>query len=220
MAQLRQLLIFHLQVSMSFLRKLKNNKQGITLVEVLVSIGIFGFLIVGITSLFLTSWKYNRIVWEQLKTQNEGRKVTRDFVNELRLASLSSIGAYPIESASSTEIIFYSNIDSDTLKERVRYFLSGRTLNKGVIKPVGSPMVYSAANETITEIAHDLVTSTVLLKYYDGNFSGSESALSSPVDVTQIRVVAISLTLEEDPNASPVPFFIESKVMLRNLKDN
>ncbi len=220
MAQLRQLLIFHLQVSMSFLRKLKNNKQGITLVEVLVSIGIFGFLIVGITSLFLTSWKYNRIVWEQLKTQNEGRKVTRDFVNELRLASLSSIGAYPIESASSTEIIFYSNIDSDTLKERVRYFLSGRTLNKGVIKPVGSPMVYSAANETITEIAHDLVTSTVLLKYYDGNFSGSEAVLSSPVDVTQIRVVAISLTLEEDPNASPVPFFIESKVMLRNLKDN
>lgn len=205
---------------MFFLQKLKHNNQGVTLVEVLVSIGIFAFLVVGISSLFLTSWKYNKIVWEQLKTQNEGRKVTRDITNELRVASLSSIGAYPIESASSTEIIFYSNIDSDSLKERVRYFLSGRTLKKGVIKPTGSPMVYSSNNETITEIAHDLVTSTILLSYYDSDFSGAQTKLSSPVDVTQIRVVGISLTLEEDPNASPVPFYIESKVMLRNLKDN
>lgn len=194
--------------------------RGITLVEVLVSIGIFSFLIIGITALLLTSWKYNQIVWEQLKTQNEGRKVIRDFVNDLRVASLSSIGAYPIESASSTEIVFYSNIDSDTLKERVRYFLSGRTLRKGVIKPTGSTLSYNSANETFVDIAHDLVTSTVLLSYYDSNFSGSQTKLTSPIDVTKIRVVAISLTLEEDPNASPVPFFIESKVMLRNLKDN
>jgi Tfp pilus assembly protein PilW len=205
---------------MRFVCSIKKDNRGITLVEVLISIGIFAFLVVGISSLFLTSWKYNKIVWEQLKTQNEGRKVTRDFTNELRVASLSSIGAYPIESASSTEIVFYSNIDSDTLKERIRYFLSGRTLKKGVIKPTGSPMVYSSSNETITEIAHDLVTSTILLSYYDSDFSGAQAKLSSPVDVTQVRVVGISLTLEEDPNASPVPFYIESKVMLRNLKDN
>ena len=198
----------------------QSDRRGITLVEVLVSIGIFSFLIIGITALLLTSWKYNQIVWEQLKTQNEGRKVIRDFVNDLRVASLSSIGAYPIESASSTEIVFYSNIDSDTLKERVRYFLSGRTLGKGVIKPTGSTLSYNSANETFVDIAHDLVTSTVLLSYYDSNFSGSQTKLTSPIDVTKIRVVAISLTLEEDPNASPVPFFIESKVMLRNLKDN
>lgn len=198
----------------------QSDRRGITLVEVLVSIGIFSFLIIGITALLLTSWKYNQIVWEQLKTQNEGRKVIRDFVNDLRVASLSSIGAYPIESASSTEIVFYSNIDSDTLKERVRYFLSGRTLRKGVIKPTGSTLSYNSANETFVDIAHDLVTSTVLLSYYDSNFSGSQTKLTSPIDVTKIRVVAISLTLEEDPNASPVPFFIESKVMLRNLKDN
>ncbi len=196
------------------------DRRGITLVEVLVSIGIFSFLIIGITALLLTSWKYNQIVWEQLKTQNEGRKVIRDFVNDLRVASLSSIGAYPVESASSTEIVFYSNIDSDTLKERVRYFLSGRTLRKGVIKPTGSPLTYSSANETFVDVAHDLVTSTVLLSYYDSDYSGSQTKLSSPIDVTKIRVVGISLNLEEDPNASPVPFFIESKVMLRNLKDN
>lgn len=204
----------------NILKTCSRNKQGITLVEVLVSIGIFAFLTIGITSLFLTSWKYNKIVWEQLKTQNEGRKVTRDFTNELRVASLSSIGAYPIESASSSQIVFYTNIDSDSLTERVRYFLSGRTLRKGVIKPAGSPLAYNSANEVIAEIAHDLVTSTVLFSYYDSDYTGAEAQLPSPVDVTQIRVVGISLTLEEDPNASPIPFHIESKVMLRNLKDN
>ncbi|OGH91477.1 MAG: hypothetical protein A2534_00525 [Candidatus Magasanikbacteria bacterium RIFOXYD2_FULL_39_9] len=203
-----------------FFQDLKIDRRGITLVEVLVTIGIFSFLVVGITSLFLTSWKYNRIVWEQLKTQNEGRKVTRDFVNELRITSLSSVGAYPIESASSTEIVFYGNIDSDTYKERIRYFLSGRTLKRGVIEPSGSPLTYDSANEVIVELAHDLITSTPPFSYYDSDYSGSEAPLSSPVDVTQIRVVGISLTLEEDPNASPVPFYIESKVMVRNLKDN
>ncbi|MBP6859439.1 MAG: prepilin-type N-terminal cleavage/methylation domain-containing protein [Candidatus Magasanikbacteria bacterium] len=205
---------------MFFLKDLKNNNHGITLVEVLVSIGIFSFLVVGITSLFLTSWKYNKIVWEQLKTQNEGRKVTRDFVNELRIASISSIGAYPIESASSTAIVFYSNLDTDNLVERVRYFLSGRTLKKGVIKPTGNPLVYSSANEVVVDVAHDLITSTPPFLYYDSTYTGAESPLSSPVTVTQIRVVGVSLVLEEDPNASPVPFYIESKVMLRNLKDN
>ncbi|MBI2037320.1 MAG: prepilin-type N-terminal cleavage/methylation domain-containing protein [Candidatus Magasanikbacteria bacterium] len=203
-----------------FFNQVKSDRRGITLVEVIVSIGIFSFLVVAITALFLTSWKYNKIVWEQLKTQNEGRKVTRDFTNELRVASLSSIGAYPIESASSSQIVFYGNIDADTVKEKIRYFLSGRTLKRGVIEPSGSPLTYNSANEVIVDLAYDLVTSTVLFSYYSSGYTGAEAQLPSPVDVTQIRVVGISLTLEEDPNASPVPFYIESKVMLRNLKDN
>lgn len=210
-----------------YIEKIKNyyntytkNNRGITLVEILIAIGIFTFLIVGISSLFLTSWKYNRIVFEQLKTQNEGRKVTQDFVNELRVASPSSIGAYPVEAASSTAITFYTNLDTDILVERVRYFFSGRTLRKGVIKPSGNPLVYNSGSEVFTDIAHDVVTATTRFMYYDSSYSGSGAALSSPINITSIRMVGIALTLEADPNASPVPFSIESKVMLRNLKDN
>ena len=198
----------------------KHNNKGITLVELLVAMGIFVFLAGGIVSLYLTSRKYNDIVWEQLKTQNEGRKVMQDFTNELRIASQSSVGAYPVAGASSTEIIFYTNLDSDTLMERVRYFFSGRILKKGVIKPTGNPLTYNSASEVITEVAHDTVVSTSKFLFYDSSFTGSENPLSSPISVTNIRMVGIQLTLEEDPNASPVPFFIESKVMLRNLKDN
>ncbi len=199
---------------------LKTDLRGITLVEILVAISIFVFLAGATVSLFLSSWKYNRIVWEQLETQNQGRKVVQDFTNELRVASVSSIGSYPVEAASSTEVIFYTHLDADTLVERVRYFFSGRILKKGVIKPLGNPLVYNPVNEIITEIAHDVVTATSKFSYYGADFSGSEPPLASPINIVSIKLVSFALTLEEDPNASPVPFSIESKVSLRNLKDN
>ncbi len=198
----------------------KINNRGISLLEMIIAISIFSFVIMGISALYLTSRKYQDIIWEQLKTQNEGRKVVQDFVNELRVALPSSIGAYSIASASSTQIVFYTNLDSDTLMERVRYFFVTSTLKKGVIKPTGNPLVYNSANEKIVDVAHDTETSTSKFTYYGSNFTGTEAPLSSPIDVTKIRVVGIALTMEENPNASPVPFSIESKVMVRNLKDN
>lgn len=197
------------------------NNKGLAVIEVLAAIGISALITGAIVQLFLFSWRNNAIVWEQLSTQNEGRKVVQDFGNELREASASSIGSYPIESASGTAFVFYSNLDDDSLVERVRYFTSGTTLKKGVTKPTGSPLAYVTSTEIITNVAHDVANGTsTIFSYYDGNFSGTQSSLSSPVTVAQIRMVKISLRLEEDPNLSPVPFYIESKVAIRNLKDN
>jgi len=89
------------------------NQKGISLIEILVAIGIFLLLVTGTTTLLTYSIKANKIIWEQLSTQNEGRKVVQDFVNEMRSATYSSLGAYPIEQASSSQIIFFSNIDTD-----------------------------------------------------------------------------------------------------------
>ena len=137
--------------------------------EILVAIGIFLLLIVGVTAIFSYSLKSNKIIWEQLSTQNEGRKVIQDFINELRSANYSSIGAYPLSTANTQEIIFYSNIDSDTYRERVRYFLSGAILKKGVIKPTGVPLSYNPVNEVITDMVRDVAnTSTQLFYYYGG----------------------------------------------------
>lgn len=197
------------------------NNKGITLLEIIVAVGIFALIAGAIVQVFLVSWRNNAIVWEQLATQNEGRKVIQDFSKELREASDSSIGSYAIESASGTQIVFFSNIDSDAYKERIRYFVSSTILKKGIIKPSGSPLAYSSSTETVTDVAHDMAngTSSVFF-YYDKNFTGSQTPLSSPIDVASIRVVRIILKLEEDPNLSPTPFYIESKVMIRNLKDN
>lgn len=201
--------------------KILNDNRGVSLLEVIVAVGIFALLIGAVMEIFLFSWKGNAIIWEQLSTQNEGRKATQDFSNELREATASSIGAYAIESATGTQIVFYSNIDVDSLVERIRYFVASSTLKKGVIKPAGNPLTYNSGVESIIIIANDLANGTTsVFSYYDADFNGSGDPLSGAIDVTKIRVVKMSLKLEENPNLSPVPFYIEIKVMIRNLKDN
>jgi len=192
--------------------------------EIMVAIGIFLLMITGVVALFSYSLKSNKIIWEQLKTQNEGRKVIQDFVNELREANYSSIGSYPIEQAGSSQIIFYTNIDSDTYRERIRYFLDDDTLKKGVTKPTSTPLVYNTSYEVVTDIVHDLAntSTTPIFSYYNQDYGSTSStgALTQPVSIMQVRTVGISLEMEEDPTASPVPFHIESKVEIRNLKSN
>lgn len=200
----------------------KLDQKGITLIEVLVATGIFLFLITGIVQLLLWGMHGRDVVWEQLSTQNEGRKIIQDFTTEIRRASASSIGAYPLEIAQSQQIAFYSNIDDDTWRERIRYFLSGTKLQRGVTKPTGNPMSYSASNEIITTVVNDVSNgASPIFYYYDQNYSNaSGTPMTEPINITQVRMVGIKLMLEEKPNVAPVPFNIESKVEIRNLKTN
>lgn len=206
----------------NFMKFYQLNNQGISLMEILVAISIFSLLVIGTVSIFSYSLKSNKIIWEQLSTQNEGRKIIQDFINELRSANYSSIGAYPLLTVDPQEIIFYSNIDTDTYREQVRYFLDNDILKKGVIKPTGTPLSYSSGNEVITEIVHDIGNGSDPIFYYYGQNYGNASStpLSAPVSAIEVRMVGITLELEEDPTASPVPFHIESKVAVRSLKDN
>lgn len=208
-------------MSINLFKLASHDNRGFSLLEVIMAVGIFALVVGAAVEVFLVSWRGNAIIWEQLSTQNEGRKAVQDFSNELREAAASSIGAYSLESATSTQIVFYSNIDSDSFVERIRYFITSTTLKKGVIKPAGNPFAYSSSAESITTIANDVANGTTsVFSYYDGSFTGSGNPLSGAIDVTKIRVVKMSLKLEENPNLSPVPFYIETKVMIRNLKDN
>lgn len=199
----------------------QKERNGFTLVEVLVALGIFILIVAATVEIFIFGWRSNSTIWEQLSAQNEGRKAVQDFTNQLRTASASSIGAYTVESAANQQIIFYSDIDHDSLRERVRYFLSGTTFKRGVIKPSGNPLIYNPASETITDVARSVANgANPIFYYYDKNYSGAGAPLSMPVNVTAIRVVEIYLKLDRNPQITPAPLFVESKVMIRNLKDN
>lgn len=198
------------------------NKKGLTMIEILVAIGIFLLLITGIVEMLLWGLHGRDVVWEQLSTQNEGRKIVQDFVNEIRRANVSSIGSYPLEIAQNQQIAFYSNIDSDTWRERVRYFLVDKTLRKGITKPTGNPLTYNPVNEVLTDVVHDVAngTSSLFLYYTQDYHNASGTAMTAPINTASVRVVGIKLMLEEKPNVAPVPFNIESKAEIRNLKSN
>ena len=194
-----------------------DDRRGLTILEVLVAIGIFTLIIGGITATLSWGLHGRDVVMEQLFTQNEGRKIIQDFINEIRRAGQSAIGGFALESAEPQSVVFYSNLDADIYRERVRYFLSGMTL-----KASGNPLSYASSTEVITDIVHNIANNTSsLFNYYSENFTGADDTpLVAPIDPTVVRVVGIRLMLEEKPNVSPAPFYIETKAMIRNLKTN
>jgi len=197
----------------------KNKKRAFTLLETLFGVAIF-IVIIGALTLFSRNvWVYNSFISAGLVNADAGRQILKTMVSEIRTASTADTGAYMINQAIASSFTFYSDIDNDGLKERVRYFLTGTTLQKGVIKPTGVILTYNLANETISTLAIN-VTSISIFTYYDKNYDGTTTPLSFPVNVSDIRLVKITITLEQDPNRSPVPMTFSTQVSIRNLKDN
>lgn len=200
----------------------KNRQNGFTIVELLVALGISAMIAITVVWLIIDGLRYSNIIFEQLQTQNDGRRVLQQVIDVVRKTEESSIGGYPLASAGDYELIVYANIDDDSLRERVRFWLDDTALKKGVIKPSGSPLSYSGA-ESVVEIAHSVVNieeNQPVFLYYDENYTGTEDALTQPIDEVDVRMVRVRLELEEDPTESPVPLEVESAAMIRNLKGN
>lgn len=196
--------------------------RGFTLIEVLVALAVFGIVSVGASWILITSLRSNTVLWEQLETQNHGRRVLQEVVDMVRRAEDSSIGSYSIAAASSTEFIFYANIDDDASRERIRLFLDGELFRRGVIHPTGTPLSYDTTEDIVTlaDAVKNIEEGTDTFLYYDASYTGTEAALAQPVTTTDIRAVRVQLELEEDPTKTPVPLFVDTLVQIRNLKDD
>lgn len=195
-----------------------NLKSGFTLIETLFGIAIF-VVIIGVLTLFSKNvWVYNSFVSSGLATTDTGRQMLKTMISEMRTASTANTGAYVIDQATTSVLSFYSDIDNDGLKEKVRYFLNGTKLQKGVIKPTGSPYSYNSANEKISILASNVTN--IAFSYYDKNYDGTTAALSFPINLPIVRLIKITVTLDNDPNRPPAPTVFSSQVSIRNLKDN
>jgi prepilin-type N-terminal cleavage/methylation domain-containing protein len=202
-------------------RLVREFNSGFSLIEAMVVIFIIGLLVIAISTFQRDVFSLNTLISNSLTAQDEGRRALKTMTAEIRPLSPSSVGAYPIAEANPTSFIFYSNIDSDQLKERVRYFLDGATLKKGVIKPSGAPLSYNPANEIITELIHDVANgATPIFSYYDTNYDGTTPPLAQPLDILKIRLVEITVVIDKNPNRSPGPITLTTQVSMRNLKDN
>jgi len=205
---------------MIFQNKQKLN-SGFSIIEVLVVIFILSLIGVAVATFQKDVFSFNTILSSSLAAQDEARRALRIITAEVRPLSPSSVGAYPIAEADPTSFIFYNDIDSDQLKERVRYFLDGKTLKKGVIKPSGNPLTYNPANEIISEIVHDVANgAAAIFNYYDTNYDGTTPPLTEPVNLLAVRLVKVTIVIDEDPNRSPGPITLTTQVSMRNLKDN
>jgi len=197
-------------------------KKGLTVIELLISVAILSLLTVTVSTFQRDVFSLNTNLQSSLNAQLEARHVLKVIVTELRKSSQSGTGSYPIELASSTGITFYSDINNNGSVEKVRYYLSGKTVRKGVITPTGNPSVYSAGSEVTTTLLNYVVASSTLpiFQYYTSAYAGTTSPLTIPPNISTIRLIKITAIIDTDPNRSPTPIIVTSLVSLRNLKDN
>jgi type II secretory pathway pseudopilin PulG len=203
-------------------KKPENSRFGFTIIEVLVVFFIFILIADGAWLLYKNSVNTNTILSYNLTAQGEARRAFEEMSSAIRSASQSNPGAYTINNASSTAFVFYSDFDRDGLKEKIRYFLTGTILKKGTIKTTGNPLVYNIADEKISDLVHDVTKNPAnpIFSYYDSNYDGTTAPLTYPLNLLAIRLVKITLIIDQNPNKAPAALTFTTQISIRNLKDN
>lgn len=204
--------------------KLKNRTQsgaGFTLLEVVITAGILaviGTLVGTLASTGLRSWSQNQA---QVEVQEKARTALTRITLLVREAQPADNGSYTIAAAAAQSLTFYADSDNDGGNEQIRIFLQGTDLMLGRIVPTGSPVTYPAGNETLEILVRDVRNGAgSIFAYYDGNFTGSQAPLTFPVTIQNIRLVHVTLTIDNDTNAPPSAITLETNMAFRNLKDN
>jgi type II secretory pathway pseudopilin PulG len=203
--------------------KSTNGNGGFSLIEVLIVTGILVLIGTTLGGFQKDLWVQNSFIQNSIIAESEARGAVKNFIAELRAATAADNGAYAIGLASSTAITFYSDLDRDGSRERVRYYYLAGTLMKGVTQPSGTPAAYVDANEKKQIVVHTVTNGgSGLFTYYGDIYDafGTTTPLTFPVDIMKIRHVAVLINIDADPTRSPLPMSFQSRVTLRNIKDN
>jgi type II secretory pathway pseudopilin PulG len=197
------------------------------MLELIVAIGIFTFVGMAIVVFQQSVLRNTKFLQSNLIAQQQARKTLATFSAEIRAAAPSASGGYAIESAGTSSIVFYSNIDGGTDVERVRYFLSTSTsptvfnvIKKGVVKPVGT--TYTLSSEKTVTLVNDIrnSSSSPLFSYFDKYYAGTTSAMTVPINISAVRHVKMEIVVDPNSTRSPAMQYYRTQVSIRNLKDN
>ena len=192
--------------------------------EVLVVIFAFSFAIATLGNFILTSYRAYNYNFQQIAAINEARRGIEIMVKEIREAKTGDDGSYPLVQAGDLQFIFYSDIDLDAVTERVRYFLDGSNLKKGVIKSSGDPPIYDLSGETISILSQYVrnAASSPIFTYYNGDWPADtiNNPLPTLTRLSETKLMHVYLKINVDPNRPPDNFELESDTQIRNLKTN
>ena len=205
-------------------RSFKNLRDGFTLVELLVVIGIITVVGVSLSTALTAGLKQQFFLNGHNESVEDARKAMRKMVAEIRETQDSDNGAYAVAKGDAYELIFYSDIDTDIGVERVRYISDNSGLKKGVVEPSGAnPVVYNLASETITLLSPHVVNSEdgiPLFKYYTKDYPTVATPLATPVNIDQVSLINFVIRVKSESGGGSITSTLSSFVQPRNLKKN
>ncbi|MFC1801942.1 type II secretion system protein J [Patescibacteria group bacterium] len=194
-------------------------KKGLTLFEVIIAISVFVLVNVILTSSILYFYRSNAHSIEQAFAVSSARKGVEAMVRDIREASYSDEGSYPVISMNGNTFYFYSDVDRDNNIERIRFFLDGLFFKKGNTKSAGDPLTYEGQEEVISIIS-DNVRNTEqgidIFEYYNSN--GDE--ITEFENILDVAFVKVNLIVNVNPSRTPNEFTLRSSATMRNLKTN
>jgi hypothetical protein len=189
-----------------------------TLVEAVVVVALTVAVGASLLSVIRMFYRNNAYVFEATAAVDSARRGVAVTLSALREASYADDGNYPIASAATSSVTFYSDIDSDGGIERVRVYILNGTLYRVVTNAAGNPPSYTGQTPATTTIAMYVQnsTSTPLFKYYDS--SGVQLSATS-TDISEIASVSTTLMVDLNPTRAPNVVTMTGSATLRNLKD-
>lgn len=196
-------------------------QSGFTMLEVVISLGIFSIIIVVISLLITTIFTQNSLSESRSSIDTQSLVMLRNFAAELRAAQTAHDGSYPIARADDDEVMVFTDLRGDNTVERVRYFIENTTLKRGELAPSGQPLGYDPGNEVVHTLVENIVPAPPYFIYYGGSFDGVSSTdpLIQPITPTDVTVVEIDVrvdpkVLQQDPRV------LNTRVMIRSLKND
>ena len=197
-------------------------QKGFTLIEVMVTLAIIAVLILGAATMLNDIFTNSSQELLSMSNIDGARSALSTFSNEIRNATIGSDGSFALNQAGDSQIIFYSNFRTGGVVARIRYYVSGNVLYKGVVLPACSPLAYNLSSESVRPVAEGITNGgTPVFYYYDGNYSGITVALSQPVNINHVRFVRVNLMVSNQITAKDTSTFpITTGAAIRSLKDN
>jgi hypothetical protein len=196
--------------------------RGITLVELLIAVSICTLIGIVVVNMQIDIFRLNRKLTGSLTTVERAQRLLRPMTAEIRSASISALGAFPIATALPYDLAFYSDTDSDGTKEYIRYHLVDTTLYKTVVyQSQGIPAIYDiSAVEPVVFIEgiENVAQQAPMFRYFSNQYvdGGVDEIVDADTVTSGIRMVRIMMMLATGDD-TPV-FTISSDVAIRNLK--
>jgi type II secretory pathway pseudopilin PulG len=187
-----------------------------TLIETVVWVAVTSSALMAIVTSVQYFYRTNNYAVEQAAAVSSAQRGIESMVKTVREAAYSSNGAYPVIAISTSSVAFYADIDSDPFIERLRFFLDGHSLKRGVIDPSGDPPTYGNP-ETISSVS-DYVRNNekgvTMFRYYDVN----GTLMTNLSDISNVRFIEATVVVNINPYRLPNQFTLRSTAALRNLR--
>ncbi len=190
--------------------------RGLTFVEMIVTVGVFGMIMVAIVNSILFFYRANTSSIEQEYQVEHARRGAELIIRDLREMTYADTGAYPLATMGSSTITFYTDTDTDGSIERIRYTLTGTNLFRNVTEASGSPTNYTGggATTTVSRFIRNNEEGTPFFRYYNA----SNTEVTAPSAIATVVSVTVNLVVDIVTVHTPGKFTLKESATLRNLR--